>query len=287
MTGPARGRERPAVTPGPSAIAAEAARHPVLGRDEEADLLRRAGAGDREATRRLVGSHLRFVIRIARSYRGFGLPMNDLIQEGIVGLVQAVRRFDPSRGARLSTYAMYSIRAAIQESVLRSWSMVRSGTGNAHKLMVLQLRRIGGDLGGGAGESGEDVAGALAARFGATKADVLSLARRISGDHSLDQSDDDGATLLDRLASDAPDPEQWMERRSRQRRVVENLTAALGRLPRPEQTVIRRRYLEEAKATFATIGRELGVSKDRARQLEAKALGRLKRLLDPQASDLV
>jgi RNA polymerase sigma-32 factor len=260
----------------------EAARHPLLQADEEIELARRAGNGDGEALHRLVGSHLRYVIKIARGYRGWGLPMNDLIQEGTLGLIQAVRRFDPERGVRLSTYAMWSIRGAIQEHVLHSWSMVRLGTGNAHKMLALALRRVADDLARCETDPADDRIARLAKQFNSTAAEVVRLARRMTGrDTSLDQPAAAGPAPIDRLRSELPSPEHVVAQVSEQRFLGEAIKRALAVLTPREQLVIRKRYFEDAKHTFEAIGRELGVSKDRVRQLEARALAKLQDLLRP------
>jgi RNA polymerase sigma-32 factor len=264
----------------------EAKRHPLLAPDEERELARRAEAGDSEALRQLVASHLRFVITIARRYRGWGPPMSDLIQEGALGLVRAVRRFDPERGVRLSTYAMWWIRAAIQDHVLQSWSMVRLGSSNAQKMLALGLRRVAEDLTRGEGDPTDDRISRLAQQFNATAADVARLALRMRGrDASLDQGTAVGLPLIDRLASELPTPEQVLARLSEHRYVVEVIKAALAKLTPREQLVIHKRYLDDAKQTFEAIGRELGVSKDRVRQLEARALAKLQELLAPMLAD--
>lgn len=265
----------------PAIALREAAAAPVLGAEEERDLAIRAEAGDAEALNRLVASHLRFVVKIARSYRGWGLPMSDLVQEGTLGLIQAVRRFDPHRGVRLSTYALWSVRAAIQESVLRSWSVVRLGTSNAQKGLAFRLKRIMTAVGQENREISDDVAAGMAARFGVSMAEVVAMARRMAGgDRSLDTASEAAPAALDRLPSPAPSPETVAVAASEQRFVNAALTAALQRLSLREQLVIRRRYLAEARPTFEAIGRELGVSKDRVRQLEAKALSKLREILD-------
>ena len=265
----------------------EAVRQPLLASAEEKELARRAEAGDEEALRRLVTSHLRFVIAIARRYRGWGLPMNELIQQGALGLVQAVRRFDPERGVRLSTYAMWSIRSAIQEHVLHSWSMVRLGTSNAQKMLALRLRRIAEELTHGEGDAGDDRIARLAEKFNATAAEVARLARRMTGrDRSLDQPLVVGPAPIDRLACERASPEQALAEAREQHALVTALRAAIAQLTPREQMVIRKRYFDDAKQTFEAIGRELGVSKDRARQLEVRALAKLQALLSPVAAGL-
>jgi RNA polymerase sigma-32 factor len=259
---------------------------PVLGRDEERELARRAEAGDADAAGRLIASHLRFVIKIARRYRGSGLPMSDLIQEGTVGLIRAVRRFNPDRGVRLSTYAMWWIRSAIQDHVMHSWSLVRMGTTNAQKAMILRLRQMTAELIGGAEGLSDEITARLAKSFGATANEVATLARRLAGgDWSLDQPmagpDGDQRTWMDCLTSDAPTPEQAVAEASERRFVSEIVGKALAMLPPREQLVIRKRYFEDVRQTFEAIGRELGVSKDRVRQLETRALAKLRELLQP------
>ncbi|MCH7694019.1 MAG: RNA polymerase factor sigma-32 [Proteobacteria bacterium] len=269
-------------------LLAAAVDEPVLGRDEERELARRAEAGDADAAGRLIASHLRFVIKIARRYRGSGLPMSDLIQEGTVGLIRAVRRFNPDRGVRLSTYAMWWIRSAIQDHVMHSWSLVRMGTTNAQKALILRLRQVTAELIGGAEGLSDEITARLAKSFGATANEVATLARRLAGgDWSLDQpmagpgGDGDQRTWMDCLTSDAPTPEQAVAEASERRFVSEIVGKALAMLPPREQLVIRKRYFEEVRQTFEAIGRELGVSKDRVRQLETRALAKLRDLLQP------
>ena len=259
---------------------------PLLGREEELELARRAGQGDGAAIDRLIRSHARFVIKMARGYRQTGVPMSDLIQEGMIGLVQAIRKFNPEKEARLATYAKWWVRAAMQDHVVRSWSLVRLSTSSAQKSLFLQVRRLTSELLEGADALGDDIAARLADRFGTTATDVLNLARRVGyRDRSLDgpiSSDGEGC-WLDQLPSDAPSPEEQLERSGERRAVGELIAAALAKLPAREQVIIRKRYLEEAKETFASIGRELDLSKDRVRQLEARALDSLRELLGSAA----
>lgn len=249
------------------ALIGKAARQPLLGRDEERLLARRAGAGDAEATQRLVVSHLLFVVRLARRYRGSGLPMGDLVQEGVVGLLKAICRFDPDQGVRFSTYAGWWVRSAMQDYAVRSWSLVRVGTTNAQKALFLRLRQMVS----GAEDLSDDLVAALARRFDVTRAEVATLARRLAGGDLAPEG------AAENLPAEGPDPEQAADGT----RVRGLLEKALQALPPREQLVIRRRYLEEVRQTFEAIGRELGLSKDRARQLEAKALARLRETLRP------
>ncbi|MDP6788064.1 MAG: RNA polymerase factor sigma-32 [Rhodospirillales bacterium] len=268
-----------------------AARHPMLDNEEEKRLARHSAAGDNAAASRLIASHLRFVIKIARTYRNSGLPMSDLIQEGTVGLIQAVRRFNPDRGVRLSTYAMWWIRAAIQDHVVRSWSLVRIGTTNTQKAVFLRLRQIRAELISGAEDLSDEIVGKLAARLGTTAAEVAAVARRMAGgDQSLDQplsgnADEGQTTLLDHLASEAPTPEETVAAASEISFISETIGKALAMLPPREEFIIRQRYFEEARQTFEAIGREIGLSKDRVRQLEARALEKLRDVLRPALAE--
>jgi RNA polymerase sigma-32 factor len=264
----------------------DAARQPMLDREEEQSLARRSGAGDHDAAHRLLASHLRIVIKIARSYRRSGLPMADLIQEGTLGLMHAIRRFDPDKGIRLSTYAMWWIRASMQDYAVRSWSLVRIGTTNAQKALFLRLRRLTADLKEGAEGLSDDIIAGLAKRFDTTAAEVRALARRVrGGDASLDQrmgsESGERRSWLDLLASDAPSPEELAAEASERQFLAEVVQKALRMLPPREQIIIRMRYLDEVKQTFEAIGHEIGLSKDRVRQLEAQALKVLKERLQP------
>jgi RNA polymerase sigma-32 factor len=244
---------------------------PFLTAEEEDALARRALAGDRAAEQRLICSHLRFVLRMARAYRSYGLPLSDLVQEGTVALIQAVRRYDPNRGARLATFAMWSIRAALQEQVASSWSLVRIGTTAAQRSLFFKLRRLSVELKDGADALGEEVMENLARRFALPLPEVAALASRA---HARDRS-------LDEAAAPVPlDDRQTPEEAADQWLWSSLLSRALALLPEREAAIIRGRYLSERAVSFAGLGRELGLSKDRVRQLEAKALERLLRLLN-------
>ncbi len=243
---------------------------PFLTAEEEDALARRALAGDAAAEARLVCSHLRFVVRMARAYRSYSLPLSDLVQEGTVALIQAVRRYDPNRGARLATFAMWSIRAALQEQVVSSWSLVRIGTTATQRNLFLKLRRLSAELRDSADALGEEMLQVLARRFGLPLSEVTALAARAAAsDHSLDVG------TAPAIRDERPDPEQAVAEASEQRLWSNLLVRALAMLPEREALIIRGRYLGERAASFAGLGRELGLSKDRVRQLEAKALGRL------------
>ena len=267
-----------------------AARQPFLKRDEELRLARKAGAGDFEAAGRLILSHMRVVIKVARGYRGSGLPMSDLIQQGTLGLIHAVQKFNPEKGVRLSTYGAWWIRASIQDHVVRSWSVVRVGTTNAQKALFLRLRRMTAEFLDGTEGLSDDLIGKLAKRFDTTASEVRSLARRMAGggDQSLDRTlvsagpaGSGPRSLLESIPSPAPTPEEDVAEASERRFFTEIVTLALGKLPPRERLIIQRRYLAEAKHTFDSIGREIGLSKDRVRQLERAAMDKLREVLQP------
>jgi len=255
-----------------------------LGKEEERELALLAGNGDREATDRLITSHFNYVVKLAKGYRRSGVPMSDLIQEGMVGLVQAVKRFNPDRSVRLSTYAMWWIRASMQDHIVRSWSLVRLSTTSAQKSLYLNLRRLTGDLINGADALSDEIVARLAERFETTASDVRNLARRIaSKDQSLDaQISERGKSVwLDVLVSDEPNAEEVLTAKGERMQLYNIIAKALSNLSDREQFIIRHRYFTEAKRTFASIGQELNLSKDRVRQLEACALKTLQELLRP------
>ncbi|MBT5939525.1 MAG: RNA polymerase factor sigma-32, partial [Rhodospirillaceae bacterium] len=244
----------------------------------------RAGKGDQEAADRLITSHFNYVVKLAKGYRRSGVPMADLIQEGMVGLAQAVKRFNPDKDVRLSTYAMWWIRASMQDHIVRSWSLVRLSTTSAQKSLFLNLRRLTVDLIDGADALSDEIVARLAERFETTAADVRNLARRITHkDQSLNThlSEEGNDSWLDMLASNAPSVEETLEAEGDRLQLSDIIAKALAKLPDREQFIIRHRYLTEAKQTFAAIGQELNLSKDRVRQLEARALKTLEEMLKP------
>src|SRR5665648_103197 len=202
----------PAVGDGLSHYLAEIRKFPMLAPDEEFMLAKRwQEHGDQEAAEKLITSHLRLVAKIAMGYRGYGLPLGEVISEGNVGLMQAVKKFDPDRGFRLSTYAMWWIRAAVQEYILRSWSLVKMGTTAAQKKLFFNLRKIKGQL--KALEEGDlrpDQVEKIAKRFGVTEEDVISMNRRLAGDSSLNapvRNDAESGEWQDWLVDDTMDQE--------------------------------------------------------------------------------
>jgi RNA polymerase sigma-32 factor len=270
---------RPQGTQGGAALTAG---QPRLSIAEERDLAERARAGDEDAAGRLVNSHLGFVVHIAQRYRRFGLPLNDLVQEGTIGLIHAVRRFDPARNIRLCTYAAWWIRAHIQAYVVRSWSIVRLSTGTAQRALFFRLRRMVADLKGGAEQLNEDVLRPLAGRFKVPMREVLALARRAAGfDRSLDAARPGEAKATTEIADPAPNPEEQAAAASQQRWRTGLIARAMKALSQRERAIIAGRYLAELAKTRDVLARELGISAERVRQLEQKALAKLRTLLAP------
>lgn len=256
---------------------------PMLSAEEERELARRASCGDGRATERLMASHFRFVLKLAQRYRASGAPLADLVQEGMVGLSLAARKFDPdAHDNRFSTYAAWWIRAAMQDHVVRSWSLVRIGTTNAQKALFLAVRKR---LAEGAAEDCGEWAATLAARFKAPLAEVKALAARVAGrDMTLDvPSAADGESWLDRLADPSPTPEDHVIARSEQRFRTRVVAAALEALDRRERLIIVRRHLSELKPSLESLAAEMKLSKERVRVLEKKALDKLRTLLQPLA----
>jgi RNA polymerase sigma-32 factor len=251
-------------------------RSPMLEPQEEYVLAKRWRAhADGNAAQRLVTSHLRLVAKVARGHRGYGLPFTDLLSEGAVGLMQAVNRFDPDRGVRLSTYAVWWIKASIQEYILRSWSLVRMGTTATEKKLFFNLGRAKRKISAlGEGDMPTDQVEHIAKRLGVPERDVIDMNRRLAGDASLNapvRDDGAGAEWQDLLVDHGPSPEQMMveneERNSRRKALGEALTVLNNR----ERRIFEARRLTDEPATLRQLAGELGVSPERVRQIEVCA----------------
>lgn len=238
---------------------------------------------DERALHELVGSHFRLVVSQAAQYaRRYGLSFADLMQEGHLGLMQASGKFDPDRGVRFSTYAVWWIRAAIQDFVLRNWSVVRVGTTTAEKRLFFNLRRLRARIAGaGGGELAGDGREEIAVTLGVSPAQVEDMEARLSApDQSIDAPVDEEGTMDwgDLLVDGRPSPEEVVAERLERRSHLSWLAQALSRLPAREALIVRRRHLRERGQTLEELGAELGVSKERVRQLEKRALGKLRML---------
>jgi RNA polymerase sigma-32 factor len=237
--------------------------------------------GDANAARRLVTSHLRLVAKIAMGYRGYGLPVSEIVSEGNVGLMQAVKRFDPDKGFRLATYAMWWIRAAIQEYVLRSWSMVKMGTTAAQKKLFFNLRKAKSNI--GAIEEGDLTPGhtaTLADQLGVSEKEVTEMNRRLTGpDASLNAPlrSESESEWQDWLADDTMDQETRLAEREERGDRHELLTNALDTLTERERDIIQERRLKDEPATLEELSQKYGVSRERVRQIEVRAFEKLQR----------
>jgi len=267
-----------------SAALVRAARNaPLLAPEREIALARRWRDGrDGRAIDLLVQSHLRLVIKLAVRYRTFGLPLSDLVQEGAVGLMQAADRFDPDRGVRFSTYAAWWIKAAIQDYVLKNWSIVRLGTTSAQKSLFLNLRRLRARMADADRDLAPEAVARLMAAHGVSARSVgLTDARVRARDVSLDAPLADGSaeTHASQIADPSAGPEEIVAERHDRGVRARRLHACLADLPPRERAIVVRRQLEDEGVTLETLGRELGISKERVRQLEARAIAKLRAAL--------
>jgi len=268
----------------------EAWAFPILSFDEEQSLaLRLRDDADVSAAHQLVTSHLRLVCKIAMGYRGYGLPVADLISEGNIGLMKAVKKFDPDRGFRLSTYAMWWIKASITEYILKSWSLVKLGTVSSQKKLFFSLRNLKKRL--GVNESGELTSDELERLSDATKvtpADIVQINRRMHGrDMSLNapMSDDEGAMeFQDTLVDEGLSPEAEVAADDAQAFRHKVLGEALQQLNERERHIFTERKLKEDPVTLEELGTVYGISRERVRQLEAKAYEKIENLVRQMAA---
>ncbi|WP_407049551.1 RNA polymerase factor sigma-32 [Methyloraptor flagellatus] len=265
---------------------------PYLGREEEHDLAVRWRDGrDEAALHRLTAAHMRLVIALAARFKHFGLPASDLIQEGHVGLLEAAARFEPAREVRFSTYATWWIRAAIQDYVLRNWSIVRGGTSSSQKALFFNLRRLRAKLARGTSDLTEtEMFTEIANAVGVSRADVEAMNARLSAPDTslnapLSEADGGGSDRQDFLVADAPLQDEMVgEQIDGERRTIW-LRGALKVLSERELRIVRERRLEDDGATLEALGEKLGISKERVRQIENRALEKLKVALLRQQPD--
>ena len=231
--------------------------------------------GDREAAHRLVTSHLRLVAKIAMGYRGYGLPIAEVISEGNVGLMQAVKRFEPEKGFRLATYAMWWIKASIQEYILRSWSLVKMGTTANQKKLFFNLRKAKSKI--SALEEGDmrpDQVKLIAKRLGVTEQDVIDMNRRLGGDASLNtpiREDGDSGEWQDWLVDEQPSQERVLAESEELDNRRKALGEALNVLNERERRIFEARRLSDDPITLEELADEFGVSRERVRQIEVRA----------------
>jgi RNA polymerase sigma-32 factor len=275
-------------------IVEKAAKAAYLGRDEEHEIARGwAEQKDQRSLHALTTSHMRLVISIAAKFRSYGLHMNDLVQEGHVGLLEAAWRFDPHREVRFSTYATWWIRASIQDFVLRNWSIVRAGTSSKQKALFFKLRALRARI-------AQQTPGAqverqpyrtIADAIGVSEDDVAAMDARLAGpDVSLNapvgNDSESTDTRQDFLESTLPDQQEIVDETIDAERVKQWLKVAVSRLNEREQLIISRRRLTDEVETLESLSKELGVSKERVRQIEGRALQKLKASLLEQNAEI-
>jgi RNA polymerase sigma-32 factor len=262
---------------GLSRYLAEIRRFPMLEPQEEYMLARSwREHGDRDAAHRLVTSHLRLVAKIAMGYRGYGLPIGEVISEGNVGLMQAVKRFEPEKGFRLATYAMWWIRASIQEYILRSWSLVKMGTTANQKKLFFNLRKAKSQI--SALEDGDlrpDQVKHIATRLGVTEQDVVDMNRRMSGDASLNAplrtEGEGGGEWQDWLVDDSASQESLLVEQEESDNRIAALRSALSVLNERESRIFQARRLLDEPVTLEELSEEFNISRERVRQIEVRA----------------
>ena len=251
--------------------------------------------GDTAALHRLVTAYMRLAIATAARFRRYGAPMNDLVQEAALGLMKAAEKFDPDRGVRFSTYAVWWIKAGIQDHVMRNWSLVRTGSTSGQKALFFNLRRVQAKLEREAHARGEVLDAAqlrekVASEIGVTLAEVQMMEGRLAGmDASLNatQAEDEGREWIEVLPDDAPQAEAQVEAAHDRARLRGWLAQAMAGLnPRERHIVIERRLRDEPR-TLESLGSELGLSKERIRQLEAAAYGKLRKSLTEAAPEVM
>ncbi|MEW5423282.1 RNA polymerase sigma factor RpoH [Amorphus sp. 3PC139-8] len=270
----------------------EIRRFPMLEPEEEYMLAKRyLEHDDPDAAQRLVTSHLRLVAKIAMGYRGYGLPIGEVISEGNVGLMQAVKRFDPEKGFRLATYAMWWIKAAIQEYILRSWSLVKMGTTANQKRLFFNLRKVKGQI--QALEEGDlkpEQVAEIAERLGVTEDDVISMNRRLSGDTSLNapiRQEADSGEWQDWLVDDhSQSQEQTLAESEELDNRRQLLKDALGVLNDRERRIFEARRLSEDPITLETLSEEFGVSRERVRQIEVRAFEKVQKSVQKASREM-
>ena len=260
----------------------EIRRFPMLERQEEYMLAKRwREHGDRGAAHRLVTSHLRLVTKIARDYRGYGLPISEAISEGNVGLMQAVERFEPDKGFRLATYAMWWIKAAIQEYILRSWSLVKMGTTANQKKLFFNLRKAQSKISIlDDGDMRLDQVKIIARRIGVTEMDVIYMNRRLSGDASLNaaiREDGNSGEWQDWLVDESPNQETTLAASEEFDNRRKTLSHALTVLNERERRIFEARRLADNPITLADLAEEFGVSRERVRQIDVSAFEKVQK----------
>jgi RNA polymerase sigma-32 factor len=246
--------------------------------------------GDRDAAHKLVTSHLRLVAKIAMGYRGYGLPISEVVSEGNVGLMQAVKRFEPDKGFRLATYAMWWIKASIQEYILRSWSLVKMGTTANQKKLFFNLRKAKSKISAlQEGDLRPDQVKLIAQRLGVTEQDVIDMNRRLGGDASLNapiREDGDSGEWQDWLADNSESQETVMAEHEELDNRRQALSSALGVLNDRERRIFEARRLADDPVTLEELAEEFGVSRERVRQIEVRAFEKVQKAVKNKVAEI-
>ncbi len=274
---------------GLSRYLAEIRKFPMLEPQEEYMLAKRyLEHDDSAAAHKLVTSHLRLVAKIAMGYRGYGLPIGEVISEGNVGLMQAVKKFDPERGFRLATYAMWWIRASIQEYILRSWSLVKMGTTSAQKRLFFNLRKVKGQIAAvDDGDMHPDQVSEIADRLKVSEDEVVSMNRRLQGDMSLNApvtQNNESGQWLDWLADEGPDQEALVANHQESEQRRELLKNALTVLNDREKHIFTARRLSDDPDTLETLAQGYNISRERVRQIEVRAFEKVQKAVMEEAA---
>jgi RNA polymerase sigma-32 factor len=269
----------------------EIRRFPMLEPQEEYMLAKRwREHGDRDAAHKLVTSHLRLVAKIAMGYRGYGLPISEVISEGNVGLMQAVKRFEPDKGFRLATYAMWWIKASIQEYILRSWSLVKMGTTANQKKLFFNLRKAKSKISAlDEGDLRPDQVKTIAKRLGVTEQDVVDMNRRLGGDVSLNspiREDGDSGEWQDWLVDERASQESVLAESEELDNRRKALGAALTVLNDRERRIFEARRLAEDPITLEELAEEFGVSRERVRQIEVRAFEKVQKAVKNRLAEM-
>ena len=277
--------------PGLTHYLEEIRRFPMLERQEEYLLARRwREHGDRDAAHKLVTSHLRLVTKIAKDHRGYGLPISEAISEGNVGLMQAVERFEPEKGFRFATYAMWWIKAAIQEYILRSWSLVKMGTTANQKKLFFNLRKAKSKISAlDEGDLRPDQVKVIAKRLGVNEQDVVDMNRRLGGDASLNapiRDDGESGEWMDWLVSDAPSQERMLADHEESDNRHQALIGALDVLNERERRIFEARRLADDPITLEDLASEFGVSRERVRQIEVSAVEKVQKAVENRVAEI-
>jgi RNA polymerase sigma-32 factor len=269
----------------------EIRRFPMLEPQEEYMLAKRwREHGDRDAAHKLVTSHLRLVAKIAMGYRGYGLPISEVISEGNVGLMQAVKRFEPEKGFRLATYAMWWIKASIQEYILRSWSLVKMGTTANQKKLFFNLRKAKSKISAlNEGDLRPDQVQTIAKRLGVSEQDVIDMNRRLGGDASLNapiRDDGESGEWQDWLADDSESQETVLAENEELDNRRKALSQALDVLNDRERRIFEARRLADNPVTLEELADEFGVSRERVRQIEVRAFEKVQKAVKNRVASM-